>query len=252
VASGTIGLFAMILGTFLGGLLAQATGLGPALWVSGLLQIFSNVGYAVVAEVGVNRPVMYGAQAFEYVTTGMGSGALGVLLLRLTQRRFSATQYALLTSLFAIPRVLAGPVAGVLADTIGWRDFFLSTLVAGVPGLVMLYRFVPWGMREPEFEVAAPVVREPLGRRAVVVRAAAVAAAALLTALASTAVLDALRSRRAGKGFDPLAQLVLLLHPGTLGGWTTLLGISLLGVMAGLATAAALVARRSALSSPGE
>ena len=252
VASGTIGLFAMILGTFLGGILAQAMGLGPALWISGLLQIFSNVGYAVVAQVGVNRPVMYSAQAFEYVTTGMGSGALGVLLLRLTQRRFSATQYALLTSLFAIPRVLAGPIAGVLADTIGWRDFFLLTLFAGVPGLVMLYRFVPWGTKEPQFDVAAAVVREPLDRQAITGRAVAVGAASFLVALAGNAVLDALRSRRAGKGFDPLAQFGLIWHPATLGGWTTLLGSALLAILAGLATAAALVARRSAVSSPGE
>ena len=81
---------------------------------------------------------MYAAQAFETGSSGLGTGAFGVLLLRLTQKRFSATQYALLSSLFAIPRVLAGPPAGVLADAIGWRDFFILTLLTGIPGLVML------------------------------------------------------------------------------------------------------------------
>ncbi len=85
----------------------------------------SNLGYAVVAQVGPDRPVMYGAQAFEYLTTGLGTGAFGVLLLRLTEKRFSATQFALLSSLFALPRFLAGPPTGLLVDAIGWRDFFV-------------------------------------------------------------------------------------------------------------------------------
>ena len=84
-----------------------------------------------MAQVGPNRPVMYAAQAFEHRSTGLGSGAFGVLLLRLTQKRFSATQYALLSSLFTLPRVLAGPVAGVMADAIGWRDFFILTVLTG-------------------------------------------------------------------------------------------------------------------------
>ena len=75
---------------------------------------------------------------FEYLTTGLGNGAFGVLLLRLTQKRFSATQYALLSSLFTLPRVLAGPPAALLVDAIGWRDFFVFTLATGIPGLVML------------------------------------------------------------------------------------------------------------------
>ncbi len=86
---------------------------------------------------------MYAAHAFEHVSSGLGSGAFGVLLLRLTQKRFSATQYALLSSLFTLPRVLAGPVTGVLAKAMGWRDFFVLTVLFGVPGLVMLARFVP-------------------------------------------------------------------------------------------------------------
>ena len=52
----------------------------------------------------------------------------------MTQKRFSATQYALFTSLFALPRLLAGPIAGVAVDAMGWSAFFLSTLVVGIPG----------------------------------------------------------------------------------------------------------------------
>ena len=131
----------------------------------------SNLGYAAVAQVGVNRPLMYAAQAFELGTTGLGMGAFGVLLLRLTQKRFSATQYALLSSLFTLPRVLAGPVAGVAADAIGWRDFFILTVFTGIPGMWMLARFVPWGVREPEFDVVAPSWGPPLARKALLARA---------------------------------------------------------------------------------
>ncbi len=82
----------------------------------------------------------------------MGTGAFSVLLLRLTEKRFSATQYALFSSLFALPRVAAGPITGFAVAAIGWSSFFLTTLVIGIPGLMMLNRFVPLGVREPQFE----------------------------------------------------------------------------------------------------
>src|SRR5260370_17468697 len=88
VATATIGNAAAIAGTFLGGLLTERLGLGRALWIFGFLQIVSSLGYAVVAQVGVNRPVLYAAQAFELCSTGLGSVPFGVLLLRLPQNAF--------------------------------------------------------------------------------------------------------------------------------------------------------------------
>jgi len=83
-----IAIAATLVGTFLGGILTNAVGLGRALWITGFLQIFSNLGYALVAQVGPNRLVMYSAVAFELATSGMGTGAFSVLLIRLTQKRF--------------------------------------------------------------------------------------------------------------------------------------------------------------------
>ena len=148
VASGTVGLAATLLGTFLGGLLTRRMGVGRALWVFGFLQAFANGGYALVAEVGVNRALLYAATALDSGASGLGTGAFMVLLLRLTSKRFSATQYALFSSLFAVGRTLAGPIAGVLADALGWRDFFLVTIAFSAPGLLLLQRFVPWRSRE--------------------------------------------------------------------------------------------------------
>jgi PAT family beta-lactamase induction signal transducer AmpG len=249
VVTGTIALVATLIGTFLGGLLTNSLGLGRALWVFGFLQIFSNLGYALVAQVGPNKPVMYGAVAFELASTGLGSGAFGVLLLRLTQKRFSATQFALLSSLFSISRVLAGPPAGLLADAIGWRDFFILTLFTGIPGMVMLARFVPWSVRDPEFHVAAPSPGQPLPGRAVFARAAVAALLAWVVGLATMATLWGIRSYRAQHGFHFLQQVGQVLQPQTLGAWMTLIGILVMGLTVALMTAATLVARRGLAAS---
>ncbi|HET7295377.1 MAG TPA: MFS transporter [Vicinamibacteria bacterium] len=244
VAAGTVSLFTIVGGTFLGGILTQTRGLGPALWISGFLQLFSNLGYAVVAQIGVNRPVMYAAQGFEYLCSGLGNGAFGVLLLRLTQKRFSATQYALLSSLFSIPRVVAGPPAGLLADALGWRDFYVSTLAMGVPGLLMLQRFVPWGVREPEFGVAEPATGPRLAPRAILARASVVFVAFVLLAAGSLAFVSAIKDFRAGRGFDALPALLALARPVSLGDWVSSAGVVAAAAVAALGTAAALAVRR--------
>ncbi len=136
-----------------GGWVTTLAGLGHSLWIFGFLQLFSNIGYYVLSILG--EPVagaLYAATGFELLTSGMGTGAFSVLLLRLTEKRFSATQYALFSSLFALPRVAAGPITGFAVAAIGWSSFFLTTLVIGIPGLMMLNRFAPFGVREPQFE----------------------------------------------------------------------------------------------------
>jgi PAT family beta-lactamase induction signal transducer AmpG len=243
VATATIGQAAAVGGTVLGGVLTQTLGLGRALWVFGFLQVFANLGYAAVAEVGVNRPLMYGAQALELGTSGMAAGAFGVLLLRLTQKRFSATQYALFSSLFTLPRILCGPVAGVMADAIGWRDFFIFSVFMGIPGLVLLSRFVPWGAREPELQLAVGGRRSPLSRPALLLRASGGALAGAAVGLLAVGVVGGLASRRAGRGFDLGGAMGAALAPQRLADWTTAAGVTALALAAGLATAAALVAR---------
>ncbi|HZI82051.1 MAG TPA: MFS transporter [Vicinamibacterales bacterium] len=156
LAMTTLSVAFTILGTFVGGLASTAVGLGRALWIFGAVQIFSNAGYFLVAVLDQpNLVVMYGATSLETFTAGLGMGAFGVLLLRLTDKRFSATQYALFSSLFALPRVVAGPLTGFTVSALGWPAFFLLTMVLAVPGLMMLARFVPIGVREPDFEAGA-------------------------------------------------------------------------------------------------
>jgi len=242
---------ATLAGTFLGGLLTNAVGLGRALWITGLLQILSNLGYAVVAQVGPNRLVMYSAVAFELGMSGMGTGAFGVLLLRLTQKRFSATQYALLSSLFSIPRVLAGPPAALLVDAFGWRDFFISTLFAGIPGMVMLWRFVPWSAHDLEFQVEAPKRGKPVTTTQVAARAAVGGFAGLAVSALTLAGLEAMRSYRSKKVLDLGAHLHDILVPAGLGGWLTLVGLIAIALTVALTTAAYVVARRGIVGRAG-
>ena len=246
IITGVISVVAIMGGNLAGGLLTHSLGLGRALWIFGFLQLFSNLGYAAVAHVGVNRPLMYAAVAFEVGSSALGTGAFGVLLLRLTEKRFSATQYALLSSLFALPRILAGPVAGVLADTMGWRDFFVLTVLFGIPGMAMLARFVPWGEREPSFEVREAVRGPALTRGGIVWRALAAAAAAVAGGLLVLGLVGALTALRSGRGFDMAAPVLSVVRPATLTDALSSAGIGVLGLLAGLATAAVLAARGGA------
>jgi PAT family beta-lactamase induction signal transducer AmpG len=245
VATATIGLFATLAGTLLGGLLTTALGLGHALWLFGALQILSNLGYVAVAEVGVNRPLMYAAMGFESLTTGMGTGAFSVLLLRMTQKRFSATQYALFSSLFALPRILAGPVTGILVDAIGWRNFFLFTMAAGLPGMLLLQRFAPLGTRDPGFADEPIGVVLPLGRTALLARAMIGGLIGFIGGAFAVALLGAIKHVHASpeQGFHLLPQLAAFFLPRTMAGWIQFFGVVLFGGVIALATAATFYAR---------
>ncbi len=247
VALGTGAMLGYSGGALLGGLLTGPLGLGRALWIFGLIQIVSNVGYIFVAESPVNRPLMYGAMSFESFTQGLGTGAFGVLLLRLTEKRFSATQYALLSSLFGIPRVVTGPISGFAVDAMGWTAFFWLTMVVALPGLLLLSRFVPWGAREPRLEVAAaPMARRPLGRGGLAARATAGAVLGTVGGALLSAALSALKAMRATppRPFDLGPPLAEMLRPATAAGWVAPIGVLVFGLVCGLVTAAVVAARR--------
>jgi len=244
VALGTVGVVATIAGTFFGGAMTNKIGLGRCLWIFGFLQIFSNLGYILVARSEVNRPLMYSAMTFEMVTTGMGMGAFGVLLLRMTQKRFSATQYALFSSLFALPRLAAGPITGFTVHAVGWTNFFWFTMVTGIPGLVMLGRFAPWGVREPSFVVEERPPGRPLTPWELTWRGIAGGTVGAVTALGVAAVLAALeRATDGGGGFPFVDALVASLHPKSVADGLLLLGVGVFGLVCGLLTAAVFAAR---------
>jgi len=189
---------------------------------------------------------MYGATSFELFTSGLGTGAFSVLLLRMTQKRFSATQYALFSSLFALPRLLAGPIAGFAVDAIGWPWFFLSTLVMGVPGLVMLARFVPLGVGEPEFAVDTVPHLAPIGAATLTARGIAGGLMSGAVAFAVVVLLAALKTMRetAEAGFDLVAAAAQVARPASIPDWVQLVGIAAFAIIGGLFVAAVAAARR--------
>ncbi len=257
VGTGVVTLIATVGGTFLGGLLTGPLGVGRALWLFGFLQAISNLGYAIVAQMRpdlavpvtfMDRSVMYVAMAVEAGTSGMGTGAFNVLLLRLTEKRFSATQYALLSSIFGLGRLVAGPIAGIVVDSVGWRSFFLFTLVCAAPGLFMLQRFVPWGSRDiPEQEVDSSLqlsTAAPLSRGGLVARASLGLLCGTALAMLTNALLAALKAVRGGARFDLTPPLQALLHPATPSQYIDAIGSLLFGLVVALGVAAYVAARR--------
>jgi PAT family beta-lactamase induction signal transducer AmpG len=245
VALGTVGMVATVGGTFLGGALTGALGLGRALWWFGFLQIASNLGYILLARSPPNPALMYGAMTFETVATGLGMGAFSVLLLRMTQKRFSATQYALFSSLFGVPRIVAGPVTGAVVHAVGWEPFFWLTMVAGVPGMVLLARFVPWGVREPTFDVDPPRAARPLGRRGIALRGLLGGGIGGGTAALAVGALRWLEPGASPRSF--VGALASILRPTSAGDAVETAGIVAVALVLGLFTAAAAVARRRPL-----
>jgi MFS transporter, PAT family, beta-lactamase induction signal transducer AmpG len=250
IALATVGMVATIVGAFLGGWVTTLAGLGHSLWIFGFLQVFSNVGYFLLARTdGPNLPLMYGATSFELLTSGMGTGAFSVLLLRITQKRFSATQYALFSSLFALPRLLAGPVTGFAVDAIGWSTFFLITMIFAIPGLAMLGRFVPIGVREPEFTVEPPRAARPLSAGSLTLRGVVGGAVIGGTVFALAALLAALKTARdTSAGFDFGAAMRLVAQPVAITDWVQLFGIAVFAVVGGLFVAAVTAARRGGIT----
>ena len=166
VVNKVIGLWLTIAGALVGGALMFKLGLWRALMFFGILQLASNMGFWWLAVNG--KGVLPGLSipafdwgivqlsaatevdggllmvvAFENISGGMGTAAFVALLMGLCNQRFTATQYALLSAFASIGRVWVGPLAGVLAESIGWPSFFIVSTVLAAPALVML-----WWLRE--------------------------------------------------------------------------------------------------------
>ncbi|MEO1145672.1 MAG: AmpG family muropeptide MFS transporter [Cyanobacteria bacterium J06638_22] len=141
---GGMGLLATIVGTLVGGALLSQLGINRSLWVFGGLQALSNIVYLILANLGQNYPFMVLAINVENFCGGLGTAGFVAFLMSLCNARFTATQYALLSSLMAVSRDILVAPAGKLAEQTGWPLFFLITLLAALPGLALLPFFAPW------------------------------------------------------------------------------------------------------------
>ncbi|ATF96433.1 TPA: muropeptide MFS transporter AmpG [Citrobacter koseri] len=138
VVNKTLGLLATIVGALYGGILMQRLSLFRALLIFGILQGVSNAGYWLLSVTDKHMFSMAAAVFFENLCGGMGTAAFVALLMTLCNKSFSATQFALLSALSAVGRVYVGPVAGWFVEAHGWPTFYLFSVAAAVPGLLLL------------------------------------------------------------------------------------------------------------------
>lgn len=138
--STTLGVAATIVGALAGGLLTTRIGLIRGLLVTGVFQLLSNLVYALVATLGGGKSSIYAAGMFESFTQGLGTAAFLALLMRLCDKEYAATQYALLSALFSLVRHLSGAASGWATDTLGYGPYFLYTAFLALPAFALL----PW------------------------------------------------------------------------------------------------------------
>jgi PAT family beta-lactamase induction signal transducer AmpG len=137
-------LWPAIAGGLLGGVFMLRLGINRALWVFGLVQMISILGFAWLASVGPALWLLAVVIAFEYLGVGLGTAAFTAFIARESSKAFAATQFALFTALAALPRSLANAVTGFIVEETGWVIFFCLCTLLAIPGMVTLLWVAPW------------------------------------------------------------------------------------------------------------
>jgi PAT family beta-lactamase induction signal transducer AmpG len=139
------GLWASVAGGMLGGLWMLRIGINRGLWLFGVVQVASILGYAWLADVGrPDKALLALVIGFEALGVGLGAAAFTAFIARATDPRYTATQFALFTSLAAVPRTLVNAATGWLVEQMGWFDFYLLCTALALPGMALLLRVAPW------------------------------------------------------------------------------------------------------------
>jgi MFS transporter, PAT family, beta-lactamase induction signal transducer AmpG len=131
---------ATISGAVLGGLLTTKMGIFRGLWTLGIVQALSSLGYAAVASVPTSKPLIIMAALFENFAHGLGTAAFLAFLMSVCERRYAATQFAVLSALLALSRTLAGAASGLVAENLGYGRYFFLTFLLAAPAFALL----PW------------------------------------------------------------------------------------------------------------
>lgn len=133
-----LGVFATLIGVLVGGLFMTRVGLYRALLTFGVLAAVTNLTYMILAMIGKQITVACAAVLIENICAGMGTAAFVALIMSLCNPAFTATQFALLSSLAAFGRIYVGPVAGFMVDSVGWAWFYFFSAAVAIPGLLLL------------------------------------------------------------------------------------------------------------------
>ncbi|WP_417224711.1 AmpG family muropeptide MFS transporter [Amphritea sp.] len=137
-------LWASVVGGILGGLWMIKLGINRALWIFGVVQVVTILGFALLAELGPDKLVLAVVISFEYLGVGLGTAAFTAFIARTTSITFAATQFALFTALAALPRTFVNALTGYIVDAVGWNMFFYLCALLAIPGMLLLLKVAPW------------------------------------------------------------------------------------------------------------
>ncbi|RTE66046.1 MFS transporter [Amphritea opalescens] len=137
-------LWASVVGGILGGLWMIKLGINRALWIFGVVQVVTILGFALLAETGPDKLLLAVVISFEYLGVGLGTAAFTAFIARTTSITFAATQFALFTALAALPRTFVNALTGYIVDAVGWNMFFYLCAVLAIPGMLLLLKVAPW------------------------------------------------------------------------------------------------------------
>ena len=142
------GLWPSVAGGLLGGIGMIKLGINRALWLFGMVQMIAILGFAWLATVGHNLPWLAIVIGIEALGVGLGTAAFVAFIAHTTHPNYTATQFALFTSLAAVPRTFANAATGYLVDSLGWMTFFLFCFLIAIPGMLLLLKVAPWNSQE--------------------------------------------------------------------------------------------------------
>ena len=148
----TLGMAMTIFGALAGGVTVTRIGIWKSLWFFGILQALSNFCFVAIAKNGPSLVLLAASISVENLCGGLGTAAYMAFLMSLCDKHFTATQYALLTSIMAITRIFLGPLSGYLAENLSWSTYFTVSAAFAIPGMLLLLCFK---------ELAAPQIDEP-------------------------------------------------------------------------------------------
>ncbi|MDB5793836.1 MAG: AmpG family muropeptide transporter [Noviherbaspirillum sp.] len=142
------GLWASLAGGILGAVWLEKTGVNRGLWIFGVLQAVAILGFAVLAKTGVSTWMLGAVIGLEAFAVGLGTAAFTGYIAATTDPRYTATQFALFTSLAAVPRTFFNAITGYIVAQTGWFTFFIICFVLALPGMMLLPKIAPWNEKK--------------------------------------------------------------------------------------------------------
>ena len=137
-------LWPAVIGGLLGGIWMLKIGINRGLWIFGVVQVLAILGFALLSHFPQDKLMLAAVISFEALGVGLGSAAFVAYIARTTNPLYTATQFALFTSLAAVPRTIINSATGWIVEQTGWFNFFLLCSLLALPGMLLLFKIAPW------------------------------------------------------------------------------------------------------------